>query len=158
MNKSSAFHASCHRRSSAAGKKHQAERAARMSPSHWWMARQLEGASLLLTHVCWVCRNPSEVYHFTVLFFFFLLNVFFLQRSPCSIRERGSELGLTIHGSGGLRNLCCFACENESVARFAKLNSLLRAADGTIHLPDVWSDKIEPNEEKVDLHVQTDKK
>lgn len=33
MKKSAAFHASCHRRSSAAGRKREAEQAARMSPS-----------------------------------------------------------------------------------------------------------------------------
>lgn len=62
--KSSAFHAPCHRHSSAAGRtwRRRGLQGCHRATDGWQTAW---GMSLLLTHVC---DNPSEVYHSAVLF------------------------------------------------------------------------------------------
>ena len=70
---------------------------------------------LLLTHVCWACHSPSEGFIILPFFFRFCFVCFCQHPHPLY----GNE-GLSWHRQftdWRVANLCCFACENESVAR-----------------------------------------
>lgn len=121
--KSSAFHASRHRRSSAVWGKHQAEaEAARMSPSHWWMAdslRERHSCSLMSAESATI---PPEVHHFAVLFssFFLLL----LWRSRRGIWEWGCWAPIDNIQIEGLWICVVFACVKMKAGWDVKWNSL----------------------------------
>lgn len=145
--KSSAFHASRHRRSSAVWGKHQAEaEAARMSPSHWWMAdslRERHSCSLMSAESATI---PPEVHHFAVLFssFFLLL----LWRSRRGIWEWGCWAPIDNIQIEGLWNCVVFACENESVLRCEMKFTFSAQQMEWFIFPGFEVTKIKPNEGK----------
>lgn len=146
--KSSAFHTFCHRCSSAVGKTSSGAGCEDVTEP-LMDGRQLEGASLLLTHVCWVCYNPSEVYHIAVLFF---------GGGEITLQHMGMRDWARIDNLQIEELRICVVLRVKMKAWWdVKWNSLLYTADGTIHLPEFEVTQSHLMR-KLDLHVQINSK